>query len=84
LCCCTLRKRAGKNNFSAQLLRIKWETQHFFFRHSLDSTTQTNRKCLWLVSESNYKVVQIWPGLFVCKQVTVCPDHIWTTLYIVR
>jgi hypothetical protein len=28
-----------------------------------------------------YKVVQIWPGLFVCKQVTVCPSHIWTTLY---
>ena len=30
---------------------------------------------------SVYKVVQIWPGLFVCKQVTVCPGHIWTTLY---
>jgi hypothetical protein len=28
-----------------------------------------------------YKVVQIWPGQFVCKQVTVCPGHIWTTLY---
>ena len=28
-----------------------------------------------------YKVVQIWPGLFVCKQVTVCPSHIWTTMY---
>ena len=28
-----------------------------------------------------YKVVQIWPGLLVCKQVTVCPGHIWTTLY---
>jgi hypothetical protein len=28
-----------------------------------------------------YKVVQIWPGLTVCKQVTVCPGHIWTTLY---
>jgi hypothetical protein len=27
-------------------------------------------------------VVQIWPGLIVCKQVTVCPDHIWTTLFI--
>jgi hypothetical protein len=27
-----------------------------------------------------YKVVQIWPGRFVCKQVTVCPGHIWTTL----
>jgi hypothetical protein len=28
-----------------------------------------------------YNVVQIWPGLIVCKQVTVCPGHIWTTLY---
>jgi hypothetical protein len=28
-----------------------------------------------------YKVVQIRPGRFVCKQVTVCPGHIWTTLY---
>jgi hypothetical protein len=28
-----------------------------------------------------YKVVQIWPGLIVCKQVTVCPGHIRTTLY---
>jgi hypothetical protein len=31
-----------------------------------------------------YKVVQTWPGLIVCKQVTVCPGHIWTTLYMVR
>jgi hypothetical protein len=30
-----------------------------------------------------YKVVQIWPGLIVCKQVTVCPGHIWTTLYFI-
>jgi hypothetical protein len=32
--------------------------------------------------KGSYKVVQIWPGLFVCKQVTVCPGNIWTTLYI--
>jgi hypothetical protein len=31
-----------------------------------------------------YKVVQIWPWRFVCKQVTVCPGHIWTTLYILQ
>ena len=31
---------------------------------------------------SMYKVVQIWPGPFVCKQATVCPGHIWTTLYL--
>jgi hypothetical protein len=42
----------------------------------LDSFIQTRRKL------ELYKVVQIWPGLFVCKQVTVCPGHIWTTLYI--
>jgi hypothetical protein len=38
----------------------------------------------WLFNDTtiNYKVVQIWPGLIVCKQVTVCPGHIWTTLYI--
>ena len=29
-----------------------------------------------------YNVVQIWPGLIVCKQVTVYPGNIWTTLYI--
>jgi hypothetical protein len=28
-----------------------------------------------------YKMVRIWPGRFVCKQVTVCPGHIGTTLY---
>jgi hypothetical protein len=28
-----------------------------------------------------YKVVQIWRELIVCKQVTVFPGHIWTTLY---
>jgi hypothetical protein len=26
-------------------------------------------------------MVQIWPGRFVCKQVTVCPGNIWITLY---
>jgi hypothetical protein len=28
-----------------------------------------------------YNVVQIWSGLFVCKQVALCSGHIWTTLY---
>jgi hypothetical protein len=31
-----------------------------------------------------YKVVQILPGRFVCKQVPVCTGHIWTTLYILK
>jgi len=29
-----------------------------------------------------YKVVQIWPGLIVCKQAGISPGHIWTTLYL--
>jgi hypothetical protein len=36
----------------------------------------------WWFIMKLYNVVQIWAGLFVCKQVTVCPGHIWTTLYI--
>jgi hypothetical protein len=37
----------------------------------------------WQAAENMpiYKVVQIWPGLFVCKHVTVCRGHTWTTLY---
>jgi len=27
-----------------------------------------------------YKLVQIWPGLFVCKSGDISPGHIWTTL----
>jgi hypothetical protein len=42
------------------------------------------RQLLPSYSATNYKVVQIWPRLFVCKQVTVCPGHIWTTLYLSR
>ena len=44
----------------------------------LDSNVELCVTNLW----NTYKVVQIWPGLFVCKQVTVCPGHIWTTLYV--
>jgi hypothetical protein len=35
-----------------------------------------------LLLNEEYKVVQIWPVLIVYKQVTVCPGHIWTTLYV--
>jgi hypothetical protein len=38
--------------------------------------------CTTLSSLRIYNVVQIWLGRFVCKQVTVCPGHIWTTLYL--
>ena len=31
---------------------------------------------------SMYKVVQTWPGQFVCKQAAISPGHIWTTLYV--
>jgi len=33
------------------------------------------------VYDFKYKVVQIWPGLFVCKSGDISPGHIWTTLY---
>jgi hypothetical protein len=36
-----------------------------------------------MAEKAKYKVVQIWPGLFVCKQVTVCPSRILSTLYMV-
>jgi len=29
-----------------------------------------------------YNVVQVWPGLFVCKSGDISPGHIWNTLYI--
>jgi hypothetical protein len=43
---------------------------------------QVGNKLFETVEQFKYKVVQIWPGLFVCKQVTVCPGHIWTILYL--
>ena len=45
-------------------------------RHGAYQTTSNKQR------KRKYKVVQIWPGRFVCKQVTVCPGHIWTTLYV--
>jgi hypothetical protein len=46
-----------------------------------DETLRRVCKSLLPWKSNKYKVVKIWPGLFVCKQVTVCPGHIWTTLY---
>ena len=37
---------------------------------------------LQITANRYYKLVQIWPGLFVCKQAGYSPGHIWTTLYI--
>jgi hypothetical protein len=60
--------------------RIKPSTSHI--KDSWSATKYTPTQCFCLTHTHWYKVVQIWPGLFVCKQVTVCPGHIWTTLYI--
>jgi hypothetical protein len=35
---------------------------------------------LFKIAVLQYKAVQIWPGLFVCKQAAISPGHIWTTL----
>jgi hypothetical protein len=50
-----------------------------FARHA--GGNQDLTRCM-MASLLIYKVVQIWPGLILCKEVTVCPGHIWTTLYI--
>jgi hypothetical protein len=59
--------------FSEKLIAVT--SPSIFFYHSRLLACHTLKIC-------KYKVVQIWPGLFVCKQVTVCPGHFWTTLYI--
>ena len=46
------------------------------------SRQYTFREELHLSPIPLYKVVQIWPGLFVCKQAGYSPGHIWTTLYL--
>jgi hypothetical protein len=49
--------------------------------YCLSTATTVTRTRLWSYVY-RYKVVYIWPVLIVCKLVTVCPGHIWTTLYI--
>ena len=70
---CDLPSRSAVLQTSA-LSRIPYGRIYTFWYAILRSIKHNNHVC-------NYKVVQIWPGLFVCKQVTVCPGHIWTTLY---
>jgi hypothetical protein len=41
-----------------------------------------NRDIFIILQSTSTRWFKIWPELFVCKQVTVCPGHIWTTLYI--
>jgi hypothetical protein len=57
--------------------RIVHWYNHAVFHLAADSEHGTR---FWVLCQS-YKVIQIWPGLFVYKQVTVCPGHIWTTMY---
>jgi hypothetical protein len=78
-----------------QLWSIK-NTEHldrnttcYCFPHNFLSSSSIKRNVgiislYWIWHFSMYKVVQIWLGLFVCKQVTVCPGHIWTTLYYIQ
>ena len=54
--------------------------QYMYVQGNIEARSR-NHSCSGKSINIKYKVVQIWPGLFVCKQVTVCPGHIWTTLY---
>jgi hypothetical protein len=79
----------NKCDFSTEIIDSKFTFADAASRfRTLSSNTISrfhSKKVQWLCNLHNiihiYKVVQIWPGLFVCKQVTVCPGHIWTTLY---
>ena len=64
-----LRKSVEKMHLSSKSSKNNWYS-------TWTSSAHTKKYIIFI-----YKVVQIWPGLFVCKQVTVCPGHIWTTLY---
>ena len=65
--------------FSLICLHLHVSVSVLYGRHTVHSPTHDI--LTWLFNFLTYKVVQIWPGRFVCKQVTVCPGHIWTTLY---
>jgi hypothetical protein len=62
-------------NFKYHLVTCSLGVKHVWKLKEVIFNTSCN------VAHYMYRVVQIWPGLFVCKQVTVCPGHIWTTLY---
>jgi hypothetical protein len=67
---------ASHNHFVLQV----WQQKTCLNCHRIYHCPCDRLHCLCLCSF--YKVVQTWSGLFVCKQVTVCPGHIWTTLYL--
>jgi hypothetical protein len=68
-------KRIRKFTNVLRICMLFWRTR------PLVTVKSNGMHYLQFFSLSIYKVVQIWPGLIVCKQVTVCPGHIWTTLY---
>ena len=83
--------RFSKNPQTSNLIKIRpvgWEEceqnfrEEIFFKNVNLENREGGRKTSVRWIFARYKVVQIWPGLFVCKQVTVCPGHIWTTLYV--
>jgi hypothetical protein len=71
------------NYLNDVLIRLyKYFTSTYYFALAIPiGGMRHNRRTLSCSLIIIYKVVQIWPGRFVCKQVTVCPGHIWTTLY---
>jgi hypothetical protein len=60
------------------IMRVSHYAQ-FFYCPSLSVNTGQARVLFF--KQALYKVVQIWAGLIVCKQVTVFPGLIWITLY---
>jgi hypothetical protein len=67
----------------AESVLISQERKHVTeIRYKEYQIMLTSEKLNNLIPIILYKVVQIWPGLIVCKLVTVRPGHIWTTLYI--
>jgi hypothetical protein len=63
------------------MLRLEELNENHRSQQTLNYTTYILEAKKQEIESEKYKVVQIWPGLIVCKQVTVCPGNIWTTLY---
>ena len=72
------------NSATDERILIKFDIRVFFSQYlvKIPVSLKSDKNNGYFTLRPMYKVVQIWPGRFVCKQVTVCPGHIWTTLYI--
>ena len=55
-----------------------------FWTLTMNHAVQKAHTITWLATKGarNYKVVQIWPGLFTHVYIQISPGHIWTTLYL--